>query len=140
MIFDFCEIKVSFMHCCFCSSEDLTHEHIFPRWLSRKFLKTDRERHQRFSLNFSSPTPYDNIAKGKSHKGRIISKKVKCVCKKCNNGWMSSIENEVRNRILNMVNGNIFSLNVDRCSKPRGYQSKIFAGDLTNIETMLKKI
>ncbi|WP_300116865.1 hypothetical protein [Sphingobium sp.] len=52
---------------------------------------------------------------------------------------MSSIENEVRNRILNMVNGNIFSLNVDRNFVNWIMIKSIIISNLSNNKNIPKK-
>lgn len=100
--------------CCFCDNQDITGEHVFPKWLSRKYPKNNDERHKNVEIDFLNLAPhFEEISNNKNYKGRIISKKIFCVCQSCNNGWMSEIERNVKYRLHNMINGVIFPLSFD---------------------------
>jgi hypothetical protein len=95
--------------CIFCSKGNLTHEHIYPKWLF-DHLKLD-------SVIFQpSSTAY--LIKG-SRNAEIIEQtkwssdereiryedfKTKVVCQNCNNGWMSNLERVVKPIFVELLN------------------------------------
>jgi hypothetical protein len=79
--------------CIFCgSSGKLSGEHIFPDWLSKMFDD------QIVGIN---EVRGDNLARDwvKS----IFQDKLKKVCGACNSGWMSTLENDVKNLLLALI-------------------------------------
>ena len=68
--------------CVFCgSSKNISREHIFSDWLSQKFAKGTKGNNE---------VRGDDLSR--NWQGSIFQDKIKIVCEKCNNGWMSDIE------------------------------------------------
>lgn len=95
-----------FSNCIFCGSSDLTEEHIVADWVHRAFARSRKPRsdlsgtfidHQSIRLSTSDP---------------ISTAKV--VCRRCNNEWMSSIDNEAATALKPLIQGQTdVSLNPD---------------------------
>jgi hypothetical protein len=68
--------------CVFCgSSKNISREHIFSDWLSQKFAKGTKGNNE---------VRGDDLSR--NWQSSIFQDKIKIVCEKCNNGWMSDIE------------------------------------------------
>lgn len=86
--------------CLFCGGGPLTREHIFPNWLST-FFKSEINVND-FSTEVLSPSNELLHEWSKND----IDDTIKMICKKCNNGWMSLLENEVKSYLTHMIRGN----------------------------------
>lgn len=74
--------------CAFCShTGKLTNEHIISQWLSKLFPGEITSRRK------VAGGMVENI-------GKFIDYKAKTVCKDCNEGWMSTLENEKAKPVL----------------------------------------
>lgn len=90
-------------HCIFCSSDSkLSKEHIFPDWL-KDFLPRDMQQH-----TFKHQIFYPNGVKSREQNitGDPKSRKLPVVCEKCNNGWMSRLQEETKPILLPLIQGN----------------------------------
>lgn len=76
--------------CIFCGNAPVTLEHVWPQWLLRRYRVTGLVR--------TGPRP---VAFSK----RSMEIAARCVCKPCNNGWMSELENRARPWLEPMVDG-----------------------------------
>lgn len=99
----------AFTECIFCGSTEMTDEDFFPRWMSKalprevfrgdgyyayqlprsvhdkkEFMDLWRKRRELYNSRVSG------VVRGPAH-----SMKLRVACGSCNNGWMSSIENQV---------------------------------------------
>lgn len=85
--------------CIFCGSRPVTREDVVPRWLlsllSRNF---DTTRSRKGSKGRERTSFWTSDGPGRST--------VRCVCRACNNEWMSGIEGEAKSVIGEMVLGN----------------------------------
>lgn len=85
--------------CVFCgSNKKLTREHVLPDWLCDLYPKE---------------TMITNQFIGKSQKewpSKIFQHKAKVVCADCNNGWMASLEGEVKPLLTSLIALNSLSL------------------------------
>jgi hypothetical protein len=72
--------------CLFCTDSRLSQEDVLPRWLARRF---PTPRGVQISLQHGSEPPSVWPKRRHEHKARFV-------CAKCNNGWMSDLENEVK--------------------------------------------
>lgn len=76
--------------CAFCNGPDPTAEHVFPQWLSRELLsistlvdlKAERGPRPLRTVNITAP-----------------------ICRKCNNRWLSVLENDVKPLLTPLVRG-----------------------------------
>lgn len=87
--------------CIFCGKRPLTKEHIFPKWLAPYIPKT-MENYQNVKTIFHKDRA-DTAAKKRA--GNPHSWSVKCVCKKCNNEWMGTLQERVKPILLPMIKG-----------------------------------
>lgn len=78
--------------CIFCGGRPLSKEHIFPKWLHPLLPKTGRLNHQ--SL-FQLDTIEGTEARTKTSSGESYAGRLRVVCERCNNGWMSQLQEEV---------------------------------------------
>ncbi|GGE40402.1 hypothetical protein [Pedobacter psychrotolerans] len=90
--------------CIFCGGSPLSEQHCIPNWIEKEFPE-NRISH----LNFETITEYSNgeliiRPNEKLKQGRLGVKRLKIVCAKCNNHWMSIIENEAKPIVKRLVN------------------------------------
>lgn len=84
--------------CIFCDNlGNLSKEHLFAKWLVDYFPRNSDSMHTGMytdwrDVNFSS----QSFDERRVHQGHSGSKKLRVVCRHCNNGWMSALENSVR--------------------------------------------
>lgn len=87
--------------CIFCGDSELTNEHIFPRWLADILPEgvvgaVTVERTQQSA----------QVSDVRTWRARdVASQKVGVVCRSCNNGWMSAVEERVKPILEPMVLG-----------------------------------
>lgn len=86
--------------CCFCGGSPVTLEHIYPNWLAGHFPKRIK---------------VTNEVTGKNTwQSSIFQHKAKIVCSKCNNGWMSKLEDDTKPLLEKMIfEANTLSLSSD---------------------------
>jgi hypothetical protein len=88
--------------CIFCQGNGMSKEHIWPDWLSSHFNNTSSDKH--ISEFYSSAAKSLPILQRKVERsGNLITKKIRVVCKTCNNGWMSRLEEKVKPTLLNII-------------------------------------
>jgi hypothetical protein len=81
--------------CLFCSRRADSAEHVYPLWISRRFNKNASPRGG-FTMNFDGLYP--------TRWTRTLNQRVK-VCRTCNNGWMSQLENSSRHVLDPLITG-----------------------------------
>ncbi|GAB1263174.1 hypothetical protein [Aurantivibrio plasticivorans] len=90
--------------CIFCEKEGkLSREHLWPDWLGKMYIRKGDEKH-----TFGAKTYANKALKNDGvyeRPGHLFSLKIRAVCSKCNNGWMSGIENKTKPIILKMIEG-----------------------------------
>jgi hypothetical protein len=90
--------------CIFCNNTELSNEHIWPRWVRRlassDLSKKRSEREVKFQDGILSETK-------KEKGGSVLESVSRSVCKTCNSGWMSQIEDEVSKLYKDMKNKSI---------------------------------
>jgi hypothetical protein len=87
----------SLTHCILCGDDDLTEEHIVADWVHRAFVRSKKPRSD-FSGTFIGPQEMRL-----STRDPISSAKV--VCRRCNNEWMSSIDNDAAIALKPLIQG-----------------------------------
>jgi hypothetical protein len=90
----------------------LSKQHIWPDWL-KKVIPRDEDKNTQLLYGYEY-FPEDRIAifpDIKIRQGYIGTRKIRNVCIKCNNGWMSQIEERVRPKITSMIHGDMSTLN-----------------------------
>lgn len=98
--------------CIFCQGHGMTKQHIWPNWISRSEIaaksNTAREANntqnlQNIRLEYdpnNKLTTVIPVNKNIIHQGSRLSRKVRMVCAKCNNEWMSIIENKCKELVI----------------------------------------
>ena len=89
--------------CIFCGSLPVTKEHLFPKWM----LKLLR---QKFSWKNAKRGFEGASGRQESRTNRPLEMVVKCVCKKCNSGWMSTMEATAQPALTQMLRGESIEL------------------------------
>ncbi len=88
-----------------------TREHIFSDWLADILPKTHTSHTQAITkINHQNDQAFDVISNFIPHNGDELSRKLKIVCKNCNNGWMSRLETEVRGALTDLIKVNHITL------------------------------
>ncbi|MGF7075354.1 hypothetical protein [Mucilaginibacter sp. 3215] len=104
--------------CVFCKGLPLTREHIFPDWL-KSVLNIDFSLNKvadRTSIDF---LPDKVIFRPDTNKknGPLFSHKLLIVCAKCNNGWMSVLQQETKPILTSLIKDNNITLTTDDIAK-----------------------
>ena len=85
--------------CLFCeeliNSENKSIEHVIPKWLLELLQIKDLE------IEPSHITPEENLVSKRKH--NLESLKAGNICRDCNNGWMSKLENEDKPIIEDLI-------------------------------------
>lgn len=117
---EFFESKVR--QCVFCGATPVTREHVIPKWISK--LPVFEKVLEEIEKNLDAPhylTKWKLDSRGKpaeplfverGRKFRPHQTEVPVVCKdKCNGGWMSDLEQEVRPYLTKLIEGEVVPLN-----------------------------
>lgn len=82
--------------CIFCNKEtNFSSEHVFPQWLLR-YLEIGNE-----ATYFTHANIIGNIKSQRKHS--FYNLKNNSICKECNNGWMSELENKAKEYIIDLI-------------------------------------
>ena len=95
--------------CIFCngaSGTRLTKEHIFPDWLRRLFPRSPTDTHTHGHTSWKGLQPVTSLTK---KQGQAGSRRVKVVCQKCNNEWLSGLEKRTKPLLLMLIHGMPFT-------------------------------
>ena len=99
--------------CIFCRGTGLTKEHVLPDWLRVIFPRSATDTHTFGSYDWpciiGHAVPIQNT---RSAQGQIGSKKVRVVCRACNNGWLSQLEAAVQPILSDLISGYARTLTV----------------------------
>jgi hypothetical protein len=79
--------------CIFCGGPGPSPEHIWSDWMRHYFTRTPHSIHEA-ALDNERDVGEGLPRMFEDRHGSMINKKVRAVCGKCNNGWMSGIETE----------------------------------------------
>jgi hypothetical protein len=91
--------------CIFCQRQADSKEHLFPQWLDREFPQPAG------TLLPVTHRVGDRVSQRPNT--RIAHMEVRCVCKACNSGWMSTIEARLKPFLLQMIKGERVSLTMN---------------------------
>lgn len=89
-------------HCIFCDGRPLSKEDIWPTWMTPYFPR-DIERYEygRIDVYDDDNPMVTRINRG----GDPRSRRAKCVCRKCNSGWMSVLQSKAKGVVLSLAQG-----------------------------------
>jgi len=96
--------------CIFCDKKGKkSKEHLWPVWMHEFLPNVGDGNNVRESTSFQSKQQTgQNIIKRQGH---LFTTKFRIVCKICNNGWMSELENNVKSTLLKLIKGEPKTLN-----------------------------
>ncbi|OEZ50347.1 hypothetical protein JAB1_14620 [Janthinobacterium sp. MP5059B] len=88
--------------CAFCKNDANSDEHVLPQWLDK--ILTPRK-HEDRTFQSKSRTKTDGMSSTvvKQKNGSPRSKRLKVVCVKCNNEWMSVLQDRASSIIIKMI-------------------------------------
>lgn len=95
--------------CIFCGGKPVTNEHIFGLWLSPLFPTPPGKKMFLDMQTLVNGKPTNRPRRFT----RNLDSKVKKVCKQCNIGWMSELENNVIEVISNIIKGQRLSISLE---------------------------
>jgi hypothetical protein len=92
--------------CAFCRSEvgRLSAEHVLPAWLLREVLPAGTTARTKRHVSFSHLVKREHT-EARREEGPVNASVVRKVCRDCNNGWMSSLEAEVKPIAASLARG-----------------------------------
>lgn len=110
--------------CIFCNGFGLSKQHVIPDWISSLgFPAADNHIQNVYGRKFYFGEGVDGVQPltvnhwSKKHNGVLEQRKVRNVCIKCNNGWISVVEQEAKPFIKKMVKGEQIQLDRSGCDK-----------------------
>jgi hypothetical protein len=103
--------------CIFCGGKGLTKEHVFPAWM-RPLLQgyveaSEVPNYSQMQTFGGLSVPGTPTSRGWNNQGYIFNKRLRVVCRSCNNGWMSQQEKETKSLLTAMIEGRSASLGYD---------------------------
>ncbi|WP_444926119.1 hypothetical protein ACJJI4_18780 [Microbulbifer sp. TRSA002] len=86
---------MSHKFCIFCGESGLSKEHFWPNWMrgNVNLSISDKHANEVYSGEAKSEAA---LEKRTERSGNLITLKFRVVCKACNNGWMSQLDNTVK--------------------------------------------
>jgi hypothetical protein len=103
-------MKMSVKSCIFCGEAKLTKEHVFPNWL-REFVPRTQQK-TRHLTNFNIRDTQNCLQHTRNSLGKLNrpgdmgSQRLRVVCGKCNNGWMSRLQAETKPIMVPLITNN----------------------------------
>lgn len=95
--------------CIFCGNEgQLSKEHIWPEWMRGYLPLIGDGKYKTWSETFKWKDLLNT--KSNTRPGHLTTKKVRVVCKSCNNGWMSTLESEAKHVIVRILQRQAFRI------------------------------
>jgi hypothetical protein len=91
--------------CIFCGGKGLSEQHVLPAWLLRTFPENIEGYTQMpTTISLRDGNIYIDSTKWKYQQGALGNARLKIVCKKCNNEWMSAIEAHAKEYMMQLIN------------------------------------
>jgi hypothetical protein len=87
--------------CIFCGGHDLTKEHIWAKWLN-PYLPKYIVNH---TISFETIFPDRLVHETQLRSGSVQSGRLRRVCRSCNTGWMSNLQEETKPILLPLILG-----------------------------------
>jgi hypothetical protein len=87
--------------CIFCDGLGLTKEHMWANWL-RSYIPREMEEHR---IGSALVWPTESKETVERRTGDPHSRKIRCVCRACNNGWMSRLQQDAKPYFIPLLTG-----------------------------------
>jgi hypothetical protein len=91
--------------CIFCGGFNLSKEHVWPNWTHKVLTDNPSPAHHEWHNTFSNKGTVVKESGMRTRQGSTFTKKLRVVCKTCNNGWMSRLENDTKPILLTLIQG-----------------------------------
>ncbi len=93
--------------CIFCGVEGkISKEHVFGLWLKELFPRDEHTTHKSiYTAWLDESGPHSPAEKRDQPQGHVGSKQLKVVCRRCNSGWLSQLENRIQPTLLPLITG-----------------------------------
>lgn len=89
--------------CIFCGRHDgLSKEHLWPEWMA-SYLPLGPHNAHISEVHSGIPKQSRTLQRRSERPGPVHTKKVRAVCRTCNNGWMSVVETEAKPVLLSAL-------------------------------------
>jgi hypothetical protein len=88
--------------CIFCGTRKVSREHVWSQWISRLIIGDGLPG---YSWTIERQAPDGSSVVVGQGDGNFISVKARCVCQRCNNGWMSDLEEHCKPLLGPMILG-----------------------------------
>lgn len=96
--------------CIFCGNKGgISKEHFWPDWLGQYFTKTASDGNIS-ELHIAEGLLPKVLQFRRQRQGSVLTKKIRVVCKSCNNGWMSALEKKVKPILVAGIRGHSLEL------------------------------
>lgn len=98
--------------CVWCQGEGLSGEHFWPQWSAAHvaYGGTGRKRSLYTRINLDTPVSEPEV---RESTGKLGNLKLRLVCERCNNEWMSGCETAAQPHLIPMIAGGTCTLDVD---------------------------
>lgn len=90
--------------CIFCGGGSLSREHVWPRWAAELLPDAPGALLTLYEKPVTQPGP-PTKEKERNRQGSLKSHRVRAVCRSCNSGWMSRLEESVRPVLTPLIVG-----------------------------------
>lgn len=84
--------------CIYCSGPGLSKEHVWPQWLA-PYITNRSARGQYTAIDLQTHKTVSSTSRA----GDVHSHSLRAVCKKCNNGWMSVLQQDAKPLVVAMI-------------------------------------
>lgn len=112
--------------CIFCGATPVTREHVWPQWIGREFPNSDINRRYEEPTRSMPRKRLVNVTEDvsffmayedeKNHGVSDATHVVKAACASCNNGWMATLEAEVKPILLRQMTDRNDQLTEEECN------------------------
>lgn len=93
-------------NCIFCDDFVDSKEHVWSKWMHYLLRTTKNGKYNRRTTT-RTPDGLTSTSGPLEKSGEVFNIQVRAVCKKCNNGWMSQLESQVRPFLESMIVGKV---------------------------------
>ena len=91
--------------CIFCGNKGgISKEHFWPDWLSQYYTNSPNDGNIS-ELHAAEGMQPRQLQFRKQRQGSVLTKKIRAVCKSCNNGWMSVLEEKIKPVLVAGIHG-----------------------------------
>jgi hypothetical protein len=121
-------------HCAFCGIfTEMDGEHQFDNWM-RNYIPRTKKFHERIIVTIDESGTEKIVER---IKGDPANRKIPCVCRPCNNGWMSKATSGSKPTVKGLIKGDNFRISSDEQKKLRHWIAiKIIASDYGQPSTL----